>query len=370
MALFYRDYGISEDVTLSLASVDAKRMDTKNTIAFPVAAIVEGGVRLLGLNLDIWDILGCYTLSHNKDRSIYYLRVHSANCHLVTGPDSDKHNDDFLQVGEASHFQHRPNHENFEAIKVVLRYKKRVLVDLEAEAFGSFSILEASLAKAEPKSLMDVKLEIGASSPFVVTIKPAALIAERAKKTRREAGKAIVGEASEDPVEDEFFEKWESPMLHQGRPISISDAVVTSGDFAFDLTKTLLMPVDMTDHNEPRDIPILKGTLKMMTIRMHLPITRVEELGKAVLEAAMNVERLATNLEAKKKGRRTTEREVFRLNKVVASAEKSKEATIGGWDKAEAAYKEEVLVLRDKLFLKGWMSALVVAQIPEDSSLF
>ena len=62
---------------------------------------------------------------------------------------------------------------------------------------------------------------------------------------------------------------------------------------------------------------------------MHLSITRAEELEKAVLEAAMNAERLTVSLEAKKEGRRTAEREAFRLNKIVASVEKSKEAAIG-----------------------------------------
>ena len=75
----------------------------------------------------------------------------------------------------------------------------------------------------------------------------------------------MVGEASQDPTEDDAFEKWEPPILHEGRPISASDSVVASQDFAFDLTKFLLLPVDMADHNGPRDIPILKGTLQMMT---------------------------------------------------------------------------------------------------------
>ncbi|GMP34774.1 hypothetical protein CsSME_00007505 [Camellia sinensis var. sinensis] len=143
--------------------------------------------------------------------------------------------------------------------------KRRVLVDLEMEAFGSFAVTETPLVKAEPKSLMDVKLEMGASSPSVAADEPAASIAERAKKRKRETGKAIVGEASIEPVVDESFEMWKPPALHQGRPISTSDSVVDSGDFAFDLTKTLLMPVNMADHNGPRDISILKGTLQMMT---------------------------------------------------------------------------------------------------------
>ncbi|GMP67620.1 hypothetical protein CsSME_00027546 [Camellia sinensis var. sinensis] len=92
------------------------------------------------------------------------------------------------------------------------------------------------------------------------------------------------------------------------------------------------MPVDMADHNGAHDIPVLKETLQMTTIciqRMHLSITRAEELEKAVLEAAMNAERLSVSLEVEKEGCRIVEREVFRLSKVVISAEKSKEAAIG-----------------------------------------
>ena len=67
---------------------------------FRVVCGVSALNRRLGLNLDIWDILGCYTLCHNKDHNMYYLLVRLFDCHLVTGlPDSDKHNDDFLQVG-------------------------------------------------------------------------------------------------------------------------------------------------------------------------------------------------------------------------------------------------------------------------------
>lgn len=43
--MFRQDYSIPDDVTLSLAKVDAKRMGTRSTIAFPVAAIVEEGVQ-------------------------------------------------------------------------------------------------------------------------------------------------------------------------------------------------------------------------------------------------------------------------------------------------------------------------------------
>ncbi|GMP53463.1 hypothetical protein CsSME_00018913 [Camellia sinensis var. sinensis] len=41
-----------------------------------------------------------------------------------------------------------------------------------------------------------------------------------------------------------------------------------------------------------------------------------------------------------------------------------------GWDEVGATYKEEVLVLRDKLFLKGWSSAPAAALVPEGSLLF
>ncbi|KAL7218185.1 hypothetical protein ACSBR2_011457 [Camellia fascicularis] len=426
MAMFRRDYGIPDSVTLSLAKVDAKRMGSRSTVVFPVAAIVERGVRFPFDPL-VRRFLHQVQLTPIQDHSTYYLHVCSVDCHLVTGlPDSDKHNDNFLQVGgnwefpamtefqsermsqkdgypEASRFQRRLNRGNTEAIKAVLRYekrsapelldyqatyrstipkkarlaslldfdtetdtsltplvtnhrrsqglfsertpspvpsfagggsmsKRRVLVDLEVEAFGSSDALGTPLVEVEAKSFMDVKLEIGASGPYAAAVEPSALVAARAKKRRRKTGKAVVGEASEDPIGDESFEKWEPPMLYQGRPISTLDSVIASGDFAFDLTKTLLMPVDMADHNGPRDIPVLKGTLQIMTAciqRMHLLIIRGEELEKAVLKAAMNAERLSVSLEAEKEGRRTAEREVFRLSKVVTSIEKSKEAAIG-----------------------------------------
>ncbi|GMP75186.1 hypothetical protein CsSME_00032367 [Camellia sinensis var. sinensis] len=85
--------------------------------------------------------------------------------------------------------------------------KRRVLVDLKVEAFSSSSVLEAPLVKTEPKSLMDVKLEIGASGLSIAATEPVASIAERAKKRKREIDKVIVGETSEDPVEDKTFEK-------------------------------------------------------------------------------------------------------------------------------------------------------------------
>ncbi|KAF5932826.1 hypothetical protein HYC85_028997 [Camellia sinensis] len=42
----------------------------------------------------------------------------------------------------------------------------------------------------------------------------------------------------------------------------------------------------------------------------------------------MNAERLIVNLEAEKEGRRTAERKVFHLYKVITSVEMSKEASI------------------------------------------
>ncbi|KAF5934442.1 hypothetical protein HYC85_030613 [Camellia sinensis] len=100
---------------------------------------------------------------------------------------------------------------------------------------------------------------------------------------------------------------------------------------------------------------------------MHLSITRVKELEKAILEAAMHAERLTVNLEAEKEGRRTAEREVFRLNKVVTSAEKSKEAAIGVQAQLEGKVAEleaviavmatERSALEAKYWQQGWDEA-------------
>ncbi|KAF5933178.1 hypothetical protein HYC85_029349 [Camellia sinensis] len=104
--------------------------------------------------------------------------------------------------------------------------KRKMLVDLEMEAFGSSSALETPMIKAEPKSLMDVKLEMGDASPFAAVPKSDTLAAERAKTMKRKTGKAKIGEASEEAIVDESFKQWESPMLYQGRPISTSDSVI------------------------------------------------------------------------------------------------------------------------------------------------
>ncbi|THF94364.1 hypothetical protein TEA_016541 [Camellia sinensis var. sinensis] len=273
-------------VTNSIILVPVQRIFTLCRLF--IESLVSALNKRLGLNLDIWYVLGCYTLSHNKDHSTYYLHVRSTDCHLVTGlPNSEKHNDDFLQVGgnwefpAGTEFQfermpqkdgypslnlvlYLPNRENIEAIEAVLKYKKRfapelldyqatyrttilkkaklaaffldsdtttdtlpaplvtnrrrdrslfvektpshapsftgggsmskrgALVDLEAEAFSSSDVLEAPLVKDEPKSLTDIKLEIGASGPSTVATEPTTSIVERAKKRRRETGKAIV----------------------------------------------------------------------------------------------------------------------------------------------------------------------------------
>ena len=62
--------------------------------------------------------------------------------------------------------------------------KRRVLVDLETKAFGSSDVLGTLLVKAKPKSLMDVKLEIGASGPYAATAGPSASVAARVKIRR------------------------------------------------------------------------------------------------------------------------------------------------------------------------------------------
>ncbi|KAF5959804.1 hypothetical protein HYC85_001013, partial [Camellia sinensis] len=85
--------------------------------------------------------------------------------------------------------------------------KRRVLVDLEAEAFRASDALETPREKIEAKSLMEVKMEVGASGTPTTAAEPSASVVARAKKRRREAGKAVVGEASEDPAEGEAFEK-------------------------------------------------------------------------------------------------------------------------------------------------------------------
>mgnify|MGYP003703467555 CR=1 FL=1 len=118
---FHHEYSVANDVTFSLAMMDAKQMGTKSTVAFPIASIVEGSLRFLldaslhqlfhpvmltsmqvsinvirivcgistlnhklRLNLEIWDIFHCNGLFHSKDYSTYYLCVWLAELHLVT----------------------------------------------------------------------------------------------------------------------------------------------------------------------------------------------------------------------------------------------------------------------------------------------
>ena len=51
MVRFHHEYSVANDVTLSLAMMDAKQMGTKSTVAFLIASIVEGRLRFL---LDTW----------------------------------------------------------------------------------------------------------------------------------------------------------------------------------------------------------------------------------------------------------------------------------------------------------------------------
>lgn len=65
---------------------------------------VVNGVSVLNdlwdLDLGIWDILHCYSLSHNKGGKTYYVKARSLDLQLITElPNNDKHSSDFLQVG-------------------------------------------------------------------------------------------------------------------------------------------------------------------------------------------------------------------------------------------------------------------------------
>ncbi|GMP47029.1 hypothetical protein CsSME_00014967 [Camellia sinensis var. sinensis] len=190
MASFRREYNIPEDMTLTLASLGAKRKNTKNTTAFTIACIIEGRVRFplnpllrrflhhveltpiqistnsfrvlsgvcalnqrLGLSLDIWDIVRCYYMSHSSGAT-YYIRAWSLAYQLVADfPNADKHGDDFFLVGGNWEFPSRTEHrtnlvlrvngcpgkgrfkrrktlENRKAIKTALSYEKRSPIEL------------------------------------------------------------------------------------------------------------------------------------------------------------------------------------------------------------------------------------------------
>ncbi|GMP88144.1 hypothetical protein CsSME_00040226 [Camellia sinensis var. sinensis] len=136
MAEFRGDYNIPDDVILELAKKEDTLWGDLDWCPFTVVSIVEGGLRFpiqpliceflrqtrlcptevsnntykiingvaelnrrLGLNLSLAEIFQQYSLSRNKSRFCWYLKVKKGRAKLIEGnSDKETNDDDFLWV--------------------------------------------------------------------------------------------------------------------------------------------------------------------------------------------------------------------------------------------------------------------------------
>ncbi|CAL5418925.1 unnamed protein product [Camellia sinensis] len=105
------------------------------------------------------------------------------------------------------------------------------------------------------------KKHVVAPHPPITTL---VLPAHRASKRKRSKGKEVAGSSNEQGS----VEEWVPPLEHNGRAITTSDSTIYSSYLAFDLSKALLLHLDMAEKNISSDV-LIKGSVQMLTAVMH-----------------------------------------------------------------------------------------------------
>ncbi|CAL5349404.1 unnamed protein product [Camellia sinensis] len=121
----------------------------------------------------------------------------------------------------------------------------RRMIDLEALAYGTDPVPNETLAATRSAERSVVIAEQTAQGHGRVPLPLPSSTKKGSKWKRSNKGKDVVGSsAGQDSVEE-----WVPPFEHNGRPITTLDSVMESCDLAFDLSKALLLPLDMAEHN-------------------------------------------------------------------------------------------------------------------------
>ncbi|GMP43128.1 hypothetical protein CsSME_00015628 [Camellia sinensis var. sinensis] len=268
---------------------------------------------------------------------------------------------------------------------------RRQKLNLDALVFGSddedllaVSTVDTRVSSPPMERSKGGKKDVVVPPPPVATL---ALPADRASKRKRSKGKEVAGGSHEQGS----VEEWVPPLEHNGRAITTSDSTIYSSDLAFDLSKTLLLPLDMAEQNISSDV-LIKGSVQMLTAciqRMHIMDERRhrEEQEKVktinmLADADMSLKAAGEDIKKMEDAKKKAEALMFMAERRAVDADVAlkslkanyqrmvDEAEQRGYDEAEKTYSEEILKLRDKIFTKGWTGALRAAKVEEDSLLY
>ncbi|GMP67178.1 hypothetical protein CsSME_00027256 [Camellia sinensis var. sinensis] len=268
---------------------------------------------------------------------------------------------------------------------------RRQKLNLDALVFGSddedllaVSTVDTRVSSPPMERSKGGKKDVVVPPPPIATL---ALPADRASKRKRSKGKEVAGGSHEQGS----VEEWVPPLEHNGRAITTSDSTIYSSDLAFDLSKTLLLPLDMAEQNISSDV-LIKGSVQMLTAciqRMHIMDERrhrdEQERVKTInmlADADMSLKATGEDIKEMKDAKKKAEALMFMAERRAADANAAlkslksnyqgmvDEAEQRGYDEAEKTYSEEILKLRDKIFTKGWTGALRAAKVEEASPLY
>ncbi|KAI8003784.1 hypothetical protein LOK49_LG08G00281 [Camellia lanceoleosa] len=277
----------------------------------------------------------------------------------------------------------------------------RRMIDLEAVAFGTDPVPNETLAATRSAERSVVIAEQTAQGHGRVPLPLPSSTEKVSKWKRSNKGKDVVGSsAGQDSVE-----KWVPTFEHNGRPITTLDSVMESCDLAFDLSKALLLPLDMAEHDASTS-DLMKEVTQLLVVciqQLHVMDARRQtreeeynrmtnlmaetELALKLVEAKLKQaelkakeakvavaekEKYAKEAKAKKRmaERRAADAEAALKRMKAKQAKLIEKSTQKGWDEAGEAYASKVLELRDKLYSKGWVDALHAIGTNKASPLF
>ncbi|GMP45553.1 hypothetical protein CsSME_00014041 [Camellia sinensis var. sinensis] len=174
---------------------------------------------------------------------------------------------------------------------------------------------------------------------------------------------------------------------------------MSSAALAVDISKALLLPLDVAKHNTQANRDLVNSALQSMVVanqKTHLTLGRYDEIEQQLLESRERVGVVIRALKLEKEKKKEIEHTASRLKQGLAISEKARllaaeavkkdEAQIAelkaelklaedrywqqGWDEAGVAYLTEFRKAKYGIYAQAWNDALTAAKVPNSSPLY
>ncbi|XP_028057312.1 uncharacterized protein LOC114261275 [Camellia sinensis] len=196
---------------------------------------------------------------------------------------------------------------------------------------------------------------------------------------------------------------WSPKLSYKGRAVSIADSVYADKDysFGFNMTKGLLLPVDMKKHDELSDLKVLRLAAKSIVLKNYLAHERMIAVRQSLRDAISDNKAKTAELTNLKAAQEAAEAERDTLSQKLARAEEDKQRVVQltkarylaelqklrdahkaerdkavddgedrGYVEDERTYEQQVQATKDIFFQCGWKAAVEKVGLGQDAEMF